>query len=195
MSIELNGLVIPFSRRHLLLYGPDAAAFGTPLFGPPVFLRPGYKLVWENDYLLPEQAIDDRGQRYDGTRAAEWIETRGYSFPRADAIGFRPSGEDLGLEMKELDLAVLALFASARPTGPALRLALAVEALAVPDGYALSPIVPPAVLALYARALPFYRLAPGAFGAGGAALVSRLLSSGQSDWRVTFDDLDDTVDR
>jgi hypothetical protein len=195
MAIELNGLVIPFSRRHVLLYGPDAAAFGTPLFGPPVFLRPGYKLVWENDYLLPEQAIDDRGQRYDGAQAAEWIETQGYSYPRADAIGFRPSGESLGLEMKELDLAVLALFASAHATGPAVKLAIAIEALAVPDGYALSPVAPPLELALYARTLPFYRLAPGAFGAAGAALVNRLLSTGQTDWRVTFDDLDDTLDR
>ena len=195
MSIELNGLVIPFTRRHLLLYGPDAAAFGTPLFGPPVFLRPGYKLAWENDFLLTEQTIDDRGQRYDGVQAAEWIETRGYSYPRADAIGFRPSGEPLGLEVKELDLAVLALFASARPTGPAVKLDLALEALAVPDGYALSPVAPPQALAMYARALPSYRLAPGAFGAGGAALVNRLLATRQADWRVTFDDLDDTLDR
>jgi len=195
MAIELNALVIPHNRRHLLLYGPDAAAFGVPLFGPPVFLRPGYKLVWENDFLLPEQAIDDRGQRYEGVKAAEWIATRGYSFPRADAIGFRPSGEALGLEMKEIDLAVLALFASAQAAGPAVRLDLALETLAVPDGYALAPVEPPGPLALYARALPFYRLAPGAFGAGGAALVSRLLATGQADWRVTFDDLDDTLDR
>ncbi len=195
MAIELNGLVVHFNGRHLLLYGPEAAAFGAPLFGPPVFLRPGYKLAWENDFLLPEQAIDDRGQRYDGVPAAEWIETRGYSFPRADAIGFRPTGEALGLEIKELDLAVLAMFASARPTGPAVRLDLALEALAVPDGYALSPVTPSAALATYVRALPFYRLAPGAFGAGGAALVNRLLATGQADWRVTFDDLDDTLDR
>ena len=65
----------------------------------------------------------------------------------------------------------------------------------MPDGYALSPVAPPEDLALYARALPFYRLAPGAFGAGGAALVNRLLATGQVDWRVTFDDLDDTLDR
>jgi hypothetical protein len=110
-------------------------------------------------------------------------------------MGFRPSGEELGVEMKELDLAVLAMFASAQPTGPAVKLDLALEAQAVPDGYALSPVEPSLALSVYARALPFYRLAPGAFGAAGAALVNRLLATGQTDWRVTFDDLDDTLDR
>lgn len=195
MAIEFDGLVVPFNGRHLLVYGPDAAAFGQPLFGAPVFVRPGYRLVWEKDYLLPEMAIDDRGQRFTGNEAADWIETRGHSYPRADAIGRRPAGEQLELEMKELDLASLALFASARPDSAAVPLALAIEALAVPDGYALAPIEAPAALALYSRALPSYRLAPGAFGAGGAALVNRLLATGQTDWRVTFDDLDDVVER
>jgi hypothetical protein len=195
MAIEFSGLVIPFNRRHLLLYGPDAAAFGSPLFGPPVFLRPGYKLVWENDFLLPEQAIDDRGQRYDGVQAPIGSRHAAIPFRAPMRSGSGPPARPLGLEMKEIDLAVLAYFASGA-CRPALRSGLTWRWRRSPFPTAMR-WRPSNRLAhwLICRALPFYRLAPGAFGAGGAALVSRLLATGQADWRVTFDDLDDTLDR
>jgi hypothetical protein len=96
--------------------------------------------------------------------------------------------------MKELDLAVLAVFAAPRLDGPVVPLALVLEARAVPDGYAVRPVEPPPELAPFRRALPAYRLAPGAFGALGAALVNKLLASGRTDFEVTFDDLDDLVE-
>ena len=114
-------------------------------------------------------------------------------FPRADALGRLGSGERFRARLKELDLAVLALYASAEPQGPAQRLDLAIEALAVPDGFALSPTAPPPELNTYARGVRFYRLAPGVFGAMGVALIQRLLATGRPDWRVTFDDLDDMM--
>ena len=43
MPYEFPGLLVPFNQRHLLVYGPDAEALGTPLFGPPVSLRPGQR--------------------------------------------------------------------------------------------------------------------------------------------------------
>jgi len=92
-----------------------------------------------------------------------------------------------------MDLAVLALYASAAPVGPVQRLDLAIEALAVPDGYAIIPTEPPAELAIYARGVRFYRLAPGVFGAMGVALIQRLLATGRPGWRVTFDDLDNLM--
>ena len=71
---------------------------------------------------------------------------------------------------------------------------LLLEAQAVPDGHALRPVAPPPGLEAFARALPAYRLAPGAFGALGAALVNRVVASRRRDLVVTFDDLDDLVD-
>jgi hypothetical protein len=194
MSIKFSALVIPFASAQVLVHGPDADAFGLPLFGPPVFVRPGYRLWSEPNYLLPHEAIDDLGQRFTGPEACAWIEERGDAFPRADAIGRLPTGEARNVFIKELDLTDLALFASARPDSSAVRLDLALEALAVPDGHAVSPAPLPDELAPYARALPSYRLAPGAFGALGAALVHKLLLSPGRDIAVTFDDLDDLVE-
>jgi hypothetical protein len=194
MPIETAGVVVPFLDRHVLVFGPQAEAFGEPAFGPPAYVRPGYKLWGVNDYLLPAEAIDDIGQRFRGPLAYEWIETRGDAFPRADVIGRRPSGRPESVFMKELDLAVLALFAGSGPEAPVVKLDLALEALAVPDGLALSPVPLPPVLELFARALPCYRLAPGAFGALGAALVHKVLASGRRDLTITFDDLDDLVE-
>jgi len=54
---------------------------------------------------------------------------------------------------------------------------------------ALTPV--PLPVPLLSRALPCYRLAPGVFGAVGAAILNQLLASGRRDWRLTFDDLDD----
>jgi hypothetical protein len=194
MTIELTGLVIPFAAARVLVVGPDAEAFGVPLFGPPVFVRPGYLLWNGRGYLLPDEAIDDVGHRYRGRDAFQWIEQRGDAYPRADAIGVLTSGAPESVFMKELDLANVALFASGQPSGTPVRLDLLLEALAVPDGLALSPVPPPDDLAPFARALPSYRLAPGVFGALGAALVHKILGSGRRDLEVTFDDLDDLVE-
>ena len=204
MPYEFPGLLVPFNQRHLLVYGPDAEALGTPLFGPPVSLRPGYWLLTRQDYLLPTATIDDIGQRFDAPDCYEWIEARGDAFPRADAIGILPSGEKQSVFMKELDLAVMAAFASPvrhssagnpstplRAGLPCIRVDVAIEARAVPDGYALTPIPLPSPIQLLTRALPSYRLAPGVFGAVGAAILNHLLANPHQQLRLTFDDLDD----
>jgi len=193
MPITFDGLALPFGRKLVLAYGPDAAALNQPLFGPPLIVHPAYRVVGSSSYLLPETAIDDRGQRYHGQDAVDWIETAGGVFPRADAIGRLGSGEHFEARLKELDLAVLALYASATPAGPVQRLDLAIEALAMPDGFAVTPTEPPLELATYARGVRFYRLAPGVFGAVGVALIQRLLATGRSDWRVSFDELDNMM--
>jgi hypothetical protein len=193
MPIPFDGLAMPFGRKLVLAYGPDAPALNQPVFGPPVYVHPAYRLVGRSDYLLPNEAIDDRGHHFYGQEAVEWIETAGGVFPRADAIGRLGTGEPFQARLKEMDLAVLALYTSAEPLGPAQRLHLAIEALAVPDGYAVIPIEPPPELAIYGRGVPFYRLAPGVFGAMGVALIQRLLATGRPDWRVTFDDLDNLM--
>jgi hypothetical protein len=193
MSIAFDSLALPFGRSLVLAYGPDAPALNQSLFGPPVFVHVGYRLVGSSEYLLPHEAIDDRGQLYYEQEAVDWIEMLGGAFPRADAIGRLSSGHPAQARLKELDLAVAALYASAEPKGQPRRLDLAIEALAIPDGYALLPTAAPAELETYARGLRFYRLAPGVFGAVGAALVQRLLATGRADWRVTFDDVDDMM--
>ena len=193
MPISFDGLALPFGRNLVLAYGPDAPALNLPVFGPPVFVHPAYRLVGRPDFLLPNEAIDDRGQRFHGTQAAEWIERAGGAFPRADAIGRTPAGQRLEVRLKELDLAALALFGSATPDAPLTRLDLAIEALAVPDGYALAPTAAPSELQPFARGLRFYRLAPGTFGALGAAIIQHLLATGHADWRLTFDDLDNLL--
>ena len=91
--------------------------------------------------------------------------------------------------MKEVDLAEMAVFASpAAEARPVVRVDLAIEALAAPDGYALRPA--PFPIEWLARALPGYRLAPGIFGALGAAILNQLLATRRRDWQLTFDDLD-----
>lgn len=194
MPIEFPGLVVPFNHHHVLLYGPDAAAFGLPLFGPPAYLRPAYWLWEEQTYLLVDETIDDIGQRFQNAAAYAFIEDRGDAFPRADVIGTLPNGEQRSVFMKELDLTAVAAYVAGAPAGPSVPLNLVLEALAVPDGLALRPIDPPAGLEVFTRALPTYRLAPGAFGALGAALVNRLIDSRRRDWTVTFDDLDNLVE-
>ena len=193
MPIAFDGLAMPFGRKLVLAYGPDAEALNQPLFGPPVLIHPAYRLVGSSSYLLPDEAIDDRGQHFHDQEAVDWIEELGGVFPRADALGRLGSGERFQARLKELDLAVLALYASAEKRGPVQRLDLAIEALAVPDGYALTPTMPPPELETYARGVRFYRLAPGVFGAMGVALIHRLLATGRPDWRVTFDDLDNMM--
>ncbi len=188
------GLVLAFQHHHLLVYGPEAEALGEPRLGPPVQLRPGYHLIGRPAYLLPTAAIDDLGHRYEGSDAYTWIESRGDGYPRADAIGSLDDGQPESVFIKELDLAELALFAlPVAGGGQPLRLSLAIDARAVPDGDALTPIAAPPELELFERALPCYRLAPGAFGAAAAAILSQLLASGRRDWRVTFDQLDDLL--
>ncbi len=194
MPIEYPGLVVPFNHHHVLVYGPDAVALGLPLFGPPAYLRPAYWLWEEQTYLLVDEAIDDIGQRFTAAAAYTFIEERGDAFPRADVLGTLPNGERRSVFMKELDLAAVAAYVAAAPDGPSVPLNLVLEALAVPDGRALRPIDPPAELAVFARALPSYRLAPGAFGALGAALINRLIDSRRRDWSVSFDDLDNLVE-
>jgi hypothetical protein len=193
MSLPFDGLAMPFGRRLVLAYGAEAAALNQPLFGPPVYIHPAYRVYGQPDYLLPDEAIDDRGLHYFGQEAVEWIEEVGGVYPRADAIGRLATGERSRARLKELDLAVLALYVSAEPQGAVQRLHLAIEAEAVADGFALIPTEPPAALAAFARGAPFYRLSPGAFGAAGAALIQRLLATGRRDWRVTFDDLDNLL--
>jgi len=194
MPIEFPGLVVPFNHHHVLVYGPEAAAFGLPLFGPSAYLRPAYWLWEEENYLLVDETIDDRGQRFRDAAAYAWIEARGDAFPRADVIGTLPDGVKRSVFMKELDLAAVSAYVAATPDGPSVPLHLALEALAVPDGLALRPMGLPAELEAFARALPAYRLAPGAFGALGAALVNKLIDSRRRDWTVSFDDLDNWVE-
>jgi hypothetical protein len=191
-AISFRGLLLPFQSHHLLVYGPEAEALGEPLFGPPVHLRPGYRLFTENNYLLPTEVIDDIGQHFVAPECYEWIEQRGDQFPRADAIGALPSGERRSVFMKELDLVDLAVFASPlNEAQPIVRVDLAIEARAVADGCALTPV--PFPIEWLARAAPCYRLAPGVFGAMGAAILNHLLATRRWDWRLTFDDLDDQI--
>jgi hypothetical protein len=192
MSYEVQGLVIPFKQHYLLATGPDAGALGLPLFGPPAFLRPGYKLWGEAEYLLPYTVVDDIGQEYGVPEVYEWLETYGDLFPRSDVLGDLAGGGQRGVVTKNLDLTDLGAFASSGPAaGPFVRLALTIEARAVPDGLALAPVPSPAPL--LARALPAYRLAPGVFGAVGAAILNQLLLSRRPDWRLSFDELDEML--
>lgn len=190
MSFEFAGYILPYGTTHLLVYGPDAEALGTPRFGPPVSLRPGYHLIAEPDYLLPNEVIDDIGQRWAAPFCYQWMEERGDLFPRADVIGQRAAtGATQSVFMKELDLVQIGVFASPLSADALpVRVDLAIEALAVPDNYALTPVTFP--IEVLDRGLICYRLAPGVFGAVGAAILNQLLVSRRTDWRLTFDDVD-----
>ena len=192
MSFEFPALLLPYGTTHILVDCPEDEALGPvgPLFGPPVSLRPGYHLIAEPDYLLPNEVIDDIGQHWTAPFCYQWMEERGDLFPRADVIGQRAStGASQNVFMKEMDLVQIAVFASPI-SGEALpvQVDLAIEALAVPDDYALIPTTFP--IEVLDRGLLCYRLAPGVFGAVGAAILNQLLASRRTDWRLTFDDVD-----
>lgn len=195
MPFEFPAYLLPYGTSHILVYGPDAEALGPPLFGPPVSLRPGYHLITEPDYVLPNEVIDDIGQRWTAPFCYQWMEERGDLFPRADVIGQRAStGAAQSVFMKELDLVQIAVFAGplrARADALPVRVDLAIEALAVPDNYALTPTTFP--IEVLDRGLIGYRLAPGVFGAVGAAILNQLLVSRRTNWRLTFDDVDSLV--
>ena len=193
MSFEFPGLLLPYGTTHILVYGPEAEALGPARFGPPLRLRPGYHLISEPDYLLPNEVIDDIGQHWSAPFCYQWIEERGDVFPRADVIGQRAStGLTDSVMMKELDLVQIAVFASP-PDGEGLPelVELAIEARAVPDNYALTPTTFP--IDVLDRGLIGYRLAPGVFGAVGAAILNQLLRTKRADWRLTFDDVDNLI--
>jgi hypothetical protein len=197
MPFEFPALLLPHGTTHILVYGPEAESLGleAPLFGPSVSLRPGYHLVAEPDYLLPNEVIDDIGQRWSAPFCYQWMEERGDLFPRADVIGQRAStGAAQSVFMKELDLVDLAVFAA--PVGqvgnaPSTRIDLAIEARAVPDNYALFPTRFP--IEVLDRGLVAYRLAPGVFGSVGAAILNQLILTKRADWRLTFDQLDEVL--
>lgn len=190
MSFSIPGVVVAFHQHYLLVHGPEAEAFAAPVFTGPVHLRPGYRLWDRADYLLPHTVVDDIGQEFDAPEAYTWLETQGDLYPRSDVLGLLPLGGELGVVTKALDLTDLAVFAAPHPDQPPfVRLALALEARAVPDAYALTPA--PALVPLLDRALPHYRLSPGVFGAVGAAIVQQLLLSRKRGWQLTFDELDD----
>ena len=189
MSIEIPGLVFAVDQRYVLVHGREAARLAAPVFGPPVFVRPGYRFFSEATYLLPTEAIDDFGQVYEPPDCYEWIETRGDLFPRSDVVGTTPAGASRTAFMKELDLTELALFASPKAGGlSAVRLALVVEACNLPGGLALAPAPCPAPLQLLARAVPCYGLAPAAFSHA-AGLMRRVFGSGRRDVKVRLSGL------
>lgn len=192
MSLELPALVVPFQGFHLLVYGPQAAALGAPILGPLVYLWPAYHLWDQPDYVLPTTVVDDIGQEFGAPDCYGWLETQGDLFPRSDVMGWLASGQKASVFTKQLDLTYLFAFASSTPEGgPFTRLDLALEARAVADGLALTPV--PSPVPLLERALPSYRLSPGVFGAVGAAILGQLLAVGRRDWRLTFDQIDDLV--
>ncbi len=175
MTFLFSGFVVSINHHVLLAYGPEAealAALGTVLCGPALILRPGYHLFFEPDYLLPEAVIDDRGQRFAAPECYEWIEAHGDLFPRADAIGVRPSGQPQTVFLKALDLTDMAVFAA--PETPAsgasyVRVEAALEARSEPARRAFEPA--PFPVPLLDRALLSYRLTPN------AANLERLLAS------------------
>lgn len=190
--MRFDALVVPFNQNYLLVHGPEAAALGVPLFESPVCVRPGYRL-WEAPiYLLPHTVVDDYGQEFGEPGCFDWLETQGDLFPRSDVIGYLPLGGEKSVVCKALDLTDMAAFAAPHQSaGPFVRVSLAIEARAVPDQYAVAPAEPP--FPLLARALPSYRLAPGVFGAVGAAILNQLLTSKRRDWKLTYDELDDML--
>jgi hypothetical protein len=175
MTFAFSGFVVAVNNLPLLVYGPEVevlAALGTLLVGPALILRPGYHLFFEPDYLLPEEVIDDRGQRFAAPECYEWIETHGDLFPRADAIGVRPSGQPQTVFLKALDLTDMAVFAAPEtPTSGAsyVRIEAALEARSEPASRAFEPA--PFPIPLLDRALISYRLTPS------AANLERLLAS------------------
>ena len=202
MAYEVAGLVVAFQHHAVLVYGPEPAALAEPLYGPPVYLRPGYR-QWEPPapFLLPHTVVDDIGQEFEAPDVYEWLETQGDLYPRSDVIGYRLEGGEQSVFTKNLDLTDLAVFASARPDGgPFVRVSLGITAQAGPAQYALTPAEAP--VPLLARALPCYRLAssvmPRAAAGGGerkgraagAAILSQLLASGRRDWRLTLAELE-----
>ncbi len=191
MPIDVPGVVIAHNGQYLLVYGSEANALGVPTLAAPVSLWPGYRLWEAPTYFLPNLIVDDIGQEFEPPESYQWLEERGDLFPRSEAYGRLIDGSEKGFVVKAMDLTDLRVFAANSPDGPFLPIALAIEAEAVPDNLAVVPV--PAPAPIVARALPAYRIAPGTFGAVGAALLNHLLAHKRRDFRLTFDELDDML--
>ncbi len=71
-----------------------------------IVVRYAVSLLYEQDALFPQFALDDFRREYHGAAALEFLYVRGDAFPRADVIGIRAStGERADLFVKQLDLA------------------------------------------------------------------------------------------
>ncbi|GAB4470155.1 MAG: hypothetical protein Kow00124_06040 [Anaerolineae bacterium] len=71
-----------------------------------IVVRYAVSLLYEQDALFPQFALDDFRRAYHGAAALEFLHTRGDAFPRGDVVGIRVStGDRAELFIKQLDLA------------------------------------------------------------------------------------------
>lgn len=106
----LQGAVISLSGRNVLLAGDHwqtaVGATGTsPAMQGHLTLRYGIPLATSGGWLIPRLVVDDHRRFHSGLALFEFVEKNGSSYPRADALGLGPEGQELDLRLRDLDIA------------------------------------------------------------------------------------------
>ena len=118
---SLSAYALQLDGQYYLARGagaPALAALGQDAFSP-VSIRYAFPHFATRRPFFPALAADDRGRRYRGLEAIDWLSSSGLLFPRADALGVWSDGVEDQLFIKELDLAVPMLSYAAPSEAPA----------------------------------------------------------------------------
>jgi hypothetical protein len=70
----------------------------------PIYLRYAFVTLGPEEHILPAFLLDDWGKEIKGLELYEWVEENGLYFPRAEMFGFKPSGQETQIFLRELDL-------------------------------------------------------------------------------------------
>jgi hypothetical protein len=69
-----------------------------------VYLVYAFVTLETEQHILPAFLLDDWGNEIKGLDLYEWVEENGIYFPRAEIFGFSPTGQEIQIYLRELDL-------------------------------------------------------------------------------------------
>jgi hypothetical protein len=69
-----------------------------------LYLRFAFVTLGPEEHILPAFLLDDWGNEIKGLGLYDWVEENGLYFPRAEIFGFRASGQQTQIFLRELDL-------------------------------------------------------------------------------------------
>lgn len=105
-----------------------------------IYLRYAFVTLGPEDHILPAFLLDDWGNEIKGLKLYDWVEENGLYFPRAEIFGFRPSGQQTQIFLRELDL-VLKFRCYAFPKAAApLQDGRLIETIFLPDDSVKEPM-------------------------------------------------------
>lgn len=160
----LNGhlLTLPDGGQTVLVVGARSKKSlpGRLMHAGEIEVRYGLALLLDQDFVIPQFAMDDFRREYHAEEAIHFLLTRGDSYPRADVIGHRLSTnqrEELFLKQIDLGQGLVAFaYAEGQPEQLLARIHIAVFLNVGVRDWSLAP--PPSTL--FGLAVRCYQLPP-----------------------------------